>query len=155
MERFELMKELLKSETTPLYGKEKVIGLLEEWQGKSYIEKLCEILEVTPNEPFRVEGLPGRYMISTESCGMVDYGRGWKFDEGILENILLGARKIVVEPRKGETVYVPYFYYSHPVTSIMWDGSEACRNAQKNVGVYRTEEEALKKAKELGWVENE
>ena len=57
------------------------------------------------------------------------------------------------EPKVGERYYYPNFENTEP-----WELREYRNNAfhnriKRNVGVYRTKEQAIEKAKELGWVE--
>jgi hypothetical protein len=52
--------------------------------------------------------------------------------------------------KSGDVYYYPSFTKQLVGTS-RWDGFENELAIKRNVGVYRTEEEAIAKAKELGW----
>lgn len=54
------------------------------------------------------------------------------------------------EPKVGEVYYYPYFGRQLVVAGC-WDGFISEIAIKRNVGVYRTKEEAISKAKELGW----
>ena len=53
-------------------------------------------------------------------------------------------------PKSGDVYYYPSFT-KQLVGSSCWDDFENDLAIKRNVGVYRTREEAIAKAKELGW----
>jgi len=54
-------------------------------------------------------------------------------------------------PKREELYYFPSFSESTLYDTDYWNGVEEEINILRNVGVYRTKEEAIAKAKELGW----
>jgi hypothetical protein len=68
-------------------------------------------------------------------------------------NVVLAATFEECEwtPKIGETVYYPDPWSEEVVDSARWLGYEDEVLFMKRVGVYRTREEAIAKAKELGW----
>jgi len=53
-------------------------------------------------------------------------------------------------PKKGEKAYYPDF--SDALYEVeYWDDSDCAEAIKRNVGVYRTKEEAIARAKSLGW----
>ena len=59
------------------------------------------------------------------------------------------------EPEDGELYWYPHFYCSDGWARGRWYAADIDKSIKRNVGVYRTKEQALEKAKELGWVEEE
>jgi hypothetical protein len=71
----------------------------------------------------------------------------------VLSELLIGTFKVIKQPwapKEGERYYAP-----HPTLDLyddnLWQDDEIDRDYKRNVGVYRTKEEAIAKAKELGW----
>lgn len=60
------------------------------------------------------------------------------------------------EPKVGDRLWFPTITYSEGVDTMVFDGDETSEriisNIKKRVGLYRTKEGALTKAKELGWI---
>lgn len=56
-------------------------------------------------------------------------------------------------PMKREDYYFPIFNDSHGYENAVWNDDPIDFNIKKAVGVYRTKEQAIEKAKELGWME--
>jgi hypothetical protein len=55
-------------------------------------------------------------------------------------------------PEYNERYYMPCFYIPEDLfDSYSWRGDATDLAIQRNVGIYRTKEEAIAKAKELGW----
>ena len=67
----------------------------------------------------------------------------------LLEQLL---KKLPFEPQIGEKYYYPAFDKSTSYDYDGWRGYKVDERIKRVVGVYRTSEEALEKAKELGWV---
>ena len=70
--------------------------------------------------------------------------------------LLRGAEsfeKVPWEPKIEEKYYYPHFYVAGGWDTYTWSNSRRDQQIKKAVGVYRTREEALRKARELGWVE--
>ena len=57
------------------------------------------------------------------------------------------------EPKKGEIVYYPSFVNDDGYSRWYWYEGDYCEKIKRLVGVYRTEEQAIEKARELGWME--
>jgi hypothetical protein len=70
--------------------------------------------------------------------------------------LLRGAEsfeKVPWEPKDDEAYYYPLFSAYNWWSSSVWRNRPVDYQIKKTVGIYRTEEEALQKARELGWVE--
>lgn len=57
------------------------------------------------------------------------------------------------EPKKGEFSYYPSFEQPAGYILTVWKNSRVDNRVKKAVGVYKTPDEALAKARELGWLE--
>ena len=70
--------------------------------------------------------------------------------------ILRGAEsfeKVPWEPKSGEVYFYPTPVWDDGINEVVYRGNNIDQNIIKRVGIYRTKEEALQKARELGWVE--
>lgn len=56
------------------------------------------------------------------------------------------------EPKEGEDFFYPDLFRNEGYKCGMWFGYDTHNNVKKRVGVYRTKEQAVEKAKELGWL---
>ena len=56
-------------------------------------------------------------------------------------------------PMNGEGYYFPVFDDIYGYDHAVWNDDSIDFNIKKAVGVYRTREQAIEKARELGWVE--
>ena len=57
------------------------------------------------------------------------------------------------KPMDGEDYYYPCFDDEGGYGFAVWRGDSIDSNIKKVVGVYRTREQAIEKARELGWIE--
>ena len=76
---------------------------------------------------------------------------GWVM-VNIEHNVVVDAKVEPCEwmPKKGEKIYYPTF--SDTLYEVEhWYDTDWAEAIKRNVGVYRTKEEAIAKAKELGW----
>lgn len=119
------------------------------------MKEVAELLGVELGEWFEIKNasdntiIPAEFKITTDGCININ---GDDRSVRIVE-ILKGKYEIVKKswtPKECE----PYFYPT-PVgvlySSCTWDRNQNDLARQRNVGVYKTKEEAIAKAKELGW----
>lgn len=100
-----------------------------------------------------------RYRVNED--GLSSEARHTLIPDGILEDtvlaeLLLGKATYTIpawEPKKWEGYYYPDYRSEYGVNRYAWEGDVLDYKIMDSVGVYRTREEALQKARELGWVE--
>lgn len=115
---------------------------------------LCEFFGVEENEVFEFESRSSNYLIRNNQ--LFSDSRDCKFMQSTLDFnyvITLNVIKKPFQPKNGEQYYYPSVECYTGVICVTWTNHHLDRTIQKRVGVYRTKEEALKKAKELGWIE--
>jgi hypothetical protein len=93
------------------------------------------------------------YKIAENGNLLVRYGNGKYLLSSAIYNDLINVNFEECEwmPKRGELYYFPSFSESTLYDTDYWNGVEEEINILRNVGIYRTKEEAIAKAKELGW----
>lgn len=130
---------------------------LNKEQAAHIMSVIAQELEVRVGDAIEVGG--ERYRVNED--GLSSEARHTLIPDGVLEDIvlaelLLGKATYTIpawEPKVGEEYYYPDPGAERGVTCNMWDGYLLDYKIMERVGVYRTKEEALQKARELGWVE--
>ena len=122
----------------------------------NYMDKVAEMLGVELNEKFKIKEAPSTdFML--DSNGLYASSREgevfWRDADYQLQLLLSGRWTIEKWPQKGDLYFYPDFADSEPFQADYWRGDEEEMNIKKRVGVYKTREDALQKAKELGWIE--
>jgi hypothetical protein len=54
-------------------------------------------------------------------------------------------------PKNGQIYFVPSYADEKMFNYLTWRNDRIDNRIKRNVGIYRTKEEAIAKAKELGW----
>jgi hypothetical protein len=81
-----------------------------------------------------------------------EYENNWKLSMLHVNDVLKSDYyKCEWVPKRDEFYYFPSFSKSTLYDVDYWNGDEYYLAIKRNVGVYRTAEEAIAKAKELGW----
>ena len=95
---------------------------------------------------------PDKYRINRGFLEFYSERYGWRKSE-FYYNAVLDAEFEPCEwmPKKGEFYYLPSFENDGLYTYHRWENDSTDNCIKRNVGVYRTREEAIAKAKELGW----
>lgn len=111
---------------------------------------LCEFFGVEENEVFELRD-HGNYIIRNNEL-LVEINKDI-FVGSIIMFSNLEVVKKPYEPKRNDWYYIPSYNDNECFKKELWQDDYVDKNRQKRVGVYRTSEEALKKAKELGWIE--
>lgn len=122
---------------------------------------IAEELGVELGEHFKIKGSTNHCDFFLNEDGLyykpLDESLGYCImDDSHLIFLIYGTvsiEKLPWQPKLGEKYYYPCSAFDPPVNDYYWCGDTVDFNIKKHVGVYKTEEEALEKAKELGWVE--
>lgn len=122
-----------------------------------YLEQLCKMLHIKINEPFRIKGKDSWFRINNKGQIMWDAGtnqRDWYYDPNVLCRILNGSLTISEErfPKCEEIYYYPCPGTNDGINFEIWNNDDYDNNIKNRIGIYRTKEEAIEKARELGWV---
>lgn len=134
---------------------EGLLGIVEEDNSRNAIDKFCDILGVKVNVPFLIEGYGDReFTIDPSSKPLLYSVEPNHFPEHTLIDLLKGELKIVNLPAPGNKVFFPNPYVADGFTEDVWDpnSKEYFIRISKNLGLYTIKEEAIEKAKELGWI---
>ena len=123
-------------------------------------EALAKILGVEVGEEFRINVNPiVKYKICDDGVLRYKHDKNDKNDlfqtaEITANSLLVGEIiKLPWEPKIGETYYFPSFLSLYGYNLAEFDSDKELDLMIKNaVGIYRTKEDALAKAKELGWL---
>jgi hypothetical protein len=118
------------------------------------MKEVAELLGVELGEWFKVKTKEGN-VIASSYVITEEHLQNDCFDirDNRMVDLLTGKLEIIKQPwtpKEGESYYIPSFrneLYEHD----RWYGSNNTLSCKRNVGVYRTKEEAIVKAKELGW----
>ena len=122
----------------------------------NYMDKVAEMLGVELSRKFKVKETPTTDFLITKEGFYASVNEGvddWRTAEYQLKLILTGRWTIEKWPQKGDLYFYPEFAFSESYQADYWRGDEDEMNIKKRVGVYKTREGALQKAKELGWIE--
>lgn len=130
---------------------------LNKEQTSHIMSVIAQELEVRIGDAIEVGG--ERYRVNED--GLSSEARHTLIPDGILEDIvlaelLLGKATYTIptwEPHCGDRYYSPCPRTPSGVGSFVYGSDVYDVALMERVGIYRTEEEALKKARELGWVE--
>ena len=122
----------------------------------NYMEQIAEMLGQELKQNFEVYDKDKRY----GTCRLYKKGlytlnytySSFEKDNDTLQKLLTGEYEIKWKPKIGHTFYFPSFQWCDGFDSIVYTGSQENENIIKNVGGYKTKEQAQEKAKELGWV---
>lgn len=91
------------------------------------------------------------------SCGTLEsrYRDGeWNIAKGPYDYFMnMKFTECEFEPKDGERYYYPSFRYLRGYECSKWYKDSTHEHTKDNVGVYRTKEQAIEKARELGWME--
>jgi hypothetical protein len=118
------------------------------------IEEVAKMLGVEMGEVFRIKIVGNHAEIDNDylfTLGGMMHGSNNK--SSYFMGLITGEYEIVkkpFQPNVGETYFIPD-YDEALCASVMWANSKKDLARQRNIGVYRTKEEAIAKAKELGW----
>jgi hypothetical protein len=117
------------------------------------MEDVAKLLGVELGERFKIEFENGECI---DNYSIREDGLNWRMCNSytkLLVELLIGTVEVVKQPwtpKEGERYYAP-----HPTLDLyddnLWQDDQIDRDYKRNVGVYRTKEEAIAKAKELGW----
>ena len=125
----------------------------ERVQKMGRFEKLAEILGVEIGEEFMLTCSKAKYRITNNK---VEWRGGateeWQATMLSVNQLLETMVKLPWQPKEDEEYYYPEFSEEQGYDRMTWGNDDIDKNIQKNVGVYKTKEEAIAKAKELGWV---
>ena len=123
------------------------------------LEFVCDFLGIKINKPFQINGYDEWYIIT-------DFGHGYwshKFSNSmedyhnsyteLLIDLLTGDCTVRWSPKIGDRYYYPSVKHQNGIDCCQWNDMRIDRLILKRVGIYETEEKALEKAKELGWVD--
>jgi len=67
--------------------------------------------------------------------------------------VKLNFKELEFNPKKEELCYYPSIITTQGYESVYWSNIDSNNNVKKRVGLYRTKEQAIEKAKELGWID--
>ena len=121
----------------------------------SYFKEIAKIFNVEMGEEFKMDWKNARFKKNlyklTEQGLMVSYdGDSWQlvnssFNEITSDKVI----KLPKKPRSGEKYYYPCPYKAWEEN--IWLNSEFDNRVLNKVGVFKTQQEASVKAKQLGW----
>jgi len=116
------------------------------------ITEVAKILDKKLYETFGIEGRLRRYRFTRKGLEHYKPPNGWDVIGGyILQELLTGELKIKWTPEQGEKVWVIYPWLEK-VTATKYLGAERDKLMVKRNMMTKTEEEAIEKMKELGWL---
>lgn len=73
-------------------------------------------------------------------------------DDHLIKKIVKETLTIKWVPKNGETYYFPSAGREELVSQMVWAGCDFDKRIMKNLGIYKTKEQAKSKAESLGWV---
>lgn len=123
-------------------------------QTKRIMEVIAEEMGVELGDKIMIEdGCGGMVEVIVDSRGLLN-----KLGNPIqtIMPLLRGSesfKKVPWEPKMGEEYYYPIFTSYSGARNSLWFNDDTDHQIKKAVGIYRTEQEAIQKARELGWVE--
>lgn len=123
----------------------------------NYMNQVAEMLDVKLDEEFLARPKKSSHVGNVKFILREDgFYRDESSANSILVEFLIGKleiEKLPWTPRIGEEYYHPSISSSSGFNTMVWRGYIEDHNRLKRIGVYKTKEQALKKAKDLGWIE--
>lgn len=118
--------------------------------GKGYKMKINELVE---NVEYKCGD--GIYRIAIDGFFEVKAPNGEWTESYAPYNTAIGMEftECEFEPTLGERYYFPVFDIRKGVDWNKWEDTYCDNNTKRCVGAYRTYEQAIQKARELGWIE--
>lgn len=123
---------------------------LNDLPDQNKMKDLAKMFNKELNEKFNIVGAKNDYCFKID--GLYNLTKN-HYDNNIMPWLLTGKERIHNFPQRGDKYYYPSFIDLESVMDSRWGNSNYDRMIQKRVGIYPTKEEAIEKAKELGWVE--
>ena len=126
---------------------------LQPEQTKRIMECIAEEMGVELGNKIMIEDeFGGMVEVIVDSGGLLD-----KLGNPVqsIMPILRGSesfKKVPWEPALGQLYHYPAACKTLGIDSDVWTNTTGDRLRRKRVGIYRTKEEAIQKARELGWV---
>ena len=120
------------------------------------MEEVAKMFSKDFDEEFEIEGVKGiKYKFTKYGVEYKPKGTdlAWLPSIAILNKLLTGELKIKWTPFDGEVYYFVYSYHITPIRKLYHSCSGRENLMAKRGLVFRTEEEAIEKMKDLGWWE--
>lgn len=115
---------------------------------------LLKIFKVKELEEFKFKGVANyTYRVKDNTLQFRHYCEDWVNSEHSLNTIVKTEIELLpYKPECDDRYYYPSFRVDCGYGIDNWVNSQIDKNIAQRVGVYRTSEEAINKAKELGWI---
>jgi hypothetical protein len=119
----------------------------------NYVEKLAEMLGIEVGVPFNTNENNNRYRFDPDGTFSWEADDGyWSRDLVLTGHFLRRMLTVKCEPKQGESYCAINPCEQDGYRCSKWDGYEYEKRLYDRGLVFRTEEEAIAKAKEYGWI---
>lgn len=119
----------------------------------NYVEKLAEMLGIEVGVPFNINEHENRYRLNADCTFSWECDDGYWSKDLVLTGHFLQRRLTVKwEPKQGERYYAINPCGPNGYWCSKWNGYDFEKRLYDRGLVSRTEEEAIAKAKEYGWL---